>query len=304
MTPFRLHILGCGSALPTFRHNTTSQIVEVRGKMFMVDCGEGTQVRLRRTHIRFTQLTAVFISHIHGDHCFGLIGLISTFGMLGRTAPLHIYAPELLGPMLRAQIGLFCTGLGYAVEFHPIDTAVAETVYEDRSVSVQTIPLDHRVPCCGFLFREKPGLPHIRRDMLDFYNIPLSQVGNIKNGASWTTPDGQAIANERLTRPADAPRTYAYCSDTRYMPRLHERIAGADLLYHEATYATADKSRARLYYHSTAGEAAKVARDAGVKHLLLGHFSSRYADEQVLLQEAQAIFPCTQLADEGMVVDI
>lgn len=304
MKSFKVHILGCGSALPTLQHYASSQIVEFRDKCFMIDCGEGTQMQVRHTHIHFSKIQAVFISHIHGDHCFGLIGMISTFGMLGRTAPLHIYAPAELESILNAQVELFCTGLEYNIVFHAVDTAERTVIYEDRSLIVETIPLEHRVPCCGFIFREKPALPHIRRDMIDFYNIPISQINNIKAGAGWTTLDGNFVPHERLTVPADAPRSYAYCSDTRYLPHLHELIKGVSTLYHESTYAEDNVEKARIYHHSTAAQAAMVARDANVGKLLLGHYSSRYRDESVLLDEAKAIFPNSYLTNEKLVFDV
>lgn len=304
MKSFKVHILGCGSALPTLQHYASSQIVEFRDKCFMIDCGEGTQMQVRHTHIHFSKIQAVFISHIHGDHCFGLIGMISTFGMLGRTAPLHIYAPAELESILNAQVELFCTGLEYNIVFHAVDTAERTVIYEDRSLIVETIPLEHRVPCCGFIFREKPALPHIRRDMIDFYNIPISQINNIKAGAGWTTPDGDFVPHERLTVPADAPRSYAYCSDTRYLPHLHELIKGVSTLYHESTYAEDNVEKARIYHHSTAAQAAMVARDANVGKLLLGHYSSRYRDESVLLDEAKAIFPNSYLTNEKLVFNV
>lgn len=270
----------------------------------MVDCGEGTQMQLRRSRIRFTKLGHVFISHLHGDHCFGLIGLISTFGLLGRTATLHIYAPSDLGSMLQAQLDLFCTHLGYDVEFHPIDATLRQVIYEDRSLTVETLPLQHRIPCCGFLFREKPTLPHIRRDMLDFYGIPTSQVANIKAGADWTTPDGTIVENSRLVLPPNPPRSYAYCSDTAYMPTLPQELKGVTTLYHESTYGEDNIERATKYNHSTAAQAATVARDAGVQQLILGHYSSRYEDENILLNEAREIFPNTILAQENMVINV
>lgn len=304
MEPFLVHILGCGSALPTLHHFASSQIIEMRGKCFMVDCGEGTQISLRRSKVRFTKLQAIFISHLHGDHCFGLIGLISTFGMLGRTAPLQVYAPAALEPMLQAQLEMFCPGLGFEVEFHPLDTTLSQVVYEDKSLTVSTIPLDHRIPCCGFLFKEKPGRRHILRDMIDCYEIPISQIDNIKNGKDWATPDGDVIENSRLTTTADPTRSYAYCSDTRYMPQLYRLVEGVNLLYHESTYTEECKERAKLYYHSTAQQAATVARDAHVGKLLLGHYSARYDDEEGLLKEARAIFPESYLSNEGMTVAV
>lgn len=304
MEPFKVHILGCGSALPTLQHNASSQIVELREKLFMIDCGEGTQIQLRRSRIHFSKIIAVFISHLHGDHCFGLPGMISTFGMTGRTAPLHIYAPAVFEPILYQTLSFFCQGLEFKVVFHAVDTTQNKVVYEDRSLTVETIPLQHRIDCCGYLFREKPILPHIRRDMIDFYNIPISQINNIKAGADWVTAEGEVIANSRLTTPAEPARSYAYCSDTRYIKTLHELVKGVSTLYHESTYSAEDAERARLYWHSTSQDAAKVARDASVGKLLLGHFSARYNNESQLLDEAKAIFPNSYLTREGATFDI
>lgn len=304
MLPFKVHILGCGSALPTLKHNASSQVVEIRDKFFMIDCGEGTQVQLRRSRIHFDKISSVFISHLHGDHCFGLIGMISTFGMLGRTAPLHVYAPADFEPVLKQQMDFFCNGLEYEVRFHGVDTSASTVIYDDRSVAVSTIPLNHRIACCGYLFREKPTLPHIRRDMIDFYHIPESQRNNIKNGMDWVTPDGETIPNSWLTTPSDAPRAYAYCSDTKYMPELYKLVRGVDLLYHESTYCEENKDRAALFYHSTARQAATVALKAEAKKLLLGHFSARYDNEENLLEEAKKVFPNTELANEMLVFDV
>jgi ribonuclease Z len=304
LEPFRVHILGCGSALPTLKHYASSQVVEIRQKLMMIDCGEGTQMQLRRSKLRFTKINQVFISHLHGDHCFGLIGMISTFGMLGRTAPLHIYATGELQAMLEQQLKLFCTGLEFQVEFHPIDTTKNQVIYEDHSLTVETIPLRHRVPCCGFLFREKPTLPHIRRDMINVYGIPVSQIDNIKNGADWTNEEGEVIPNSVLVMPADKARSYAYCSDTSYIPSLHELLRGVDTLYHESTYASDSEDRAKMYHHSTAAQAAQVARDAGVGQLLLGHYSARYNDEEALLKEAKEIFENSHLSAEMDVFNV
>lgn len=304
MEPFRVYILGCGSALPTTRHFPSMQIVECRGKLFMVDCGEGAQLQLRHTKLSFGKLGHIFISHLHGDHCFGLIGLISTFGLLGRTAALHIHAPAGLKGLLDKMIPMFCRDLGYEVIFHEVDTKRHLTVYEDRSLQVETIPLDHRVPTCGYLFREKETLPHIRRDMIDFYQIPVSQINNIKSGMDWTTPDGQTVSWEKLTTPAEPPRAYAYCSDTAFMPTLHELLDGVNTLYHESTYADDNLLMAQKYHHSTARQAATVARNAKVDKLLLGHYSSRYTDESVLLNEAREVFANTFLTQEMDIFEV
>ena len=304
MEPFKIHILGCGSALPTLHHYASAQVVEMRGKQFMIDCGEGTQMQLRRSRIRFTKLSAVFITHLHGDHCFGLIGMISTFGLLGRTAKLDVYAPKELELMLQEQMRMFCHNFDYEVAFHAVDTCKQQVVYEDRSLTVESIPLEHRMPCCGYLFKEKATLPHIRRDMIDFYQIPVSQINNIKAGSDWITAEGETVPNSKLVEAADQPRSYAYCSDTRYIPTLHERIRGVTALYHESTYGEDNLLMAEKYYHSTARQAALVARDAGAGKLLLGHYSSRYEDENVLLNEAKQVFGNSFLCDEQMVFEL
>lgn len=304
MEPFKIHILGCGSALPTLKHNASSQLIEMRGKCFMVDCGEGAQMQFRRSHIHFSKLNAIFISHMHGDHCFGLMGLLSTLGMLGRTSKLRIYAPKDYEPLFRQQVEFFMQTMEYEMEMIPVDTEKQQIIYEDHSLTVETVPLQHRVPCCGFIFREKPTLPHIRRDMIDYYGIPVSQINNIKNGADWTNVDGDMIPNARLVQPADSPRSYAYCSDTRFVPGLKEKVKGVTVLYHESTYTSDQEDRAKIYYHSTARQAATIAAGAGVSTLLLGHYSARYNDEQVLLEEAKAVFDHSILSQEGMVFDV
>jgi len=304
MEKFEIHILGCGSALPTTRHQATSQVLNIREKLFMIDCGEGTQVQLRRSRLRFSRLNHIFISHLHGDHCFGLIGLISTYAMLERTAQLHIYAHADLQRLLAPQLDYFCKGMTFEVVFHPFNPSERTVIYEDRSVSVETIPLRHRLPTCGFLFREKPTSRHIRRDMIDFYQIPVYMINRIKNGEDYMLDDGTCIPCDRLTLPADPPRSYAYCSDTAYLPRIVEQIQGVDLLFHEATFASSEAVRARQTFHSMAEQAAKIALDAQVKKLVIGHFSARYETETVLLEEASAVFPNTVLAVENMKIEL
>ena len=300
MEKFEVNILGCGSALPTTRHFSSSQVVNIREKLFMVDCGEGAQLQLRRSKLKFTRLNHIFISHLHGDHCFGLMGLISTFGLLGRTASLHIYAHEELERLLAPQLEFFCKGMTYEVVFHPIDPAKAEVIYDDRSVSVSTIPLKHRIPTCGFLFQEKPTPNHIIRDMVDFYRIPVFELNRIKNGEDYITPEGVVVPNHRLTTPSAAPRSYAYCSDTICQTSIIPQIKGVDLLFHEGTFAQCDAARAKETFHTTAMQAAQIAVEAQVKQLVIGHFSARYEDEGILLKEAQALFPNTLLAKENL----
>ena len=304
MEKFEINILGCGSALPTTRHFSSSQVVNIREKLFMIDCGEGAQLQLRRSKLKFTRLNHIFISHLHGDHCFGLMGLISTFGLLGRTAQLHIYAHADLGKLLQPQLDFFCKGMTYEVVFHNIDPTQAAVIYEDRSVTVTTIPLRHRIPSCGFLFQEKKTPNHIIRDMIDFYRIPVSQLNKIKNGEDYITEEGVVVPNNRLTTPSAAPRSYAYCSDTLYLKSIIPQIKGADLLFHEATFMSTDDARAKETYHSTALQAAQIAKEAEVKQLVIGHFSARYEDENLLLKESQAVFPQTILAKENLRINI
>lgn len=304
MEKFELYILGCGSALPTTRHFPTSQVLNVRDKLYMIDCGEGAQLQFRKSHLKFSRLNHIFISHLHGDHCFGLWGLISTLNLLGRTAELHIYSPRGLEALLLPTLAFFNKQMTYRVLFHEFDTDKPSLVYEDRSLTVTTIPLRHRIPCCGFLFAEKQGLNHIIREMVDFYEVPVYEMNRIKNGADYVTPEGKVIANRLLTRPADPPRKYAYCSDTICLPGLAAQLQGVDLLFHEATFASDNLGRAKETYHTTAAQAAELARSAGVKKLLIGHFSARYEDESVLLQEAQEVFPETLLASEMLCVSV
>ena len=304
MEKFELHILGCGSALPTTRHFATSQVVNLRDKLFMIDCGEGAQMQLRKSRLKFSRLNHIFISHLHGDHCFGLMGLISTFGLLGRTAELHIHSPKGLEELLTPMLNFFCHTLAYKVIFHEFDTRQTSVVYEDRSMTVTTIPLQHRIPCCGFLFAEKARPNHIIRDMVDFYKVPVYELNRIKNGSDYVTPEGEVIANTRLTRPSDPPRKYAYGSDTIFRPEIVKQLSGVDLLFHEATFAESELARAKETYHTTAAQAARIALEAGVRQLVIGHFSARYEDESILLKEASAVFPNTILAKENLCISL
>lgn len=304
MEKFEINILGCGCAVPTTRHNPSAQIINIREKLSLIDCGEGTQLQMRHHKLRFMNLRNVFITHLHGDHCLGLIGLLSSFNLLGRTGDIHIYAPEQFGTILQQMLDFFCNGIEFKVIFHPVDTTQHGVIYDDRSMSVESLPLDHRVPCCGYLFKEKPTLPHILRDMIDFYEIPVSQINNIKNGANWTLPDGTVIPNSRLTRPVEPPRSYAYCSDTAYKPDLVPLLNNVTLLYHEATFSEERLERAKVTHHSTARQAATIARDCHAGKLLIGHYSAHYPDETVLLNEAKAVFPATMAANEGMKISL
>ncbi len=304
MADFDINILGCGSALPTTRHLATSQVVDLRDKLYMIDCGEGSQLQMRRMHIKFSRLNHIFISHMHGDHCFGLPGLISTLGLLGRIGELVIHAPKEIEGYMRPVLDTFCKGMPYEVRFNHIDTHSHSLIMEDRSLSVYSIPLKHRIPTCGFLFEEKPKEAHIIREMIDFYQIPIHSIKDIKQGKDYVTPEGEVISNARLTRPATPPKRYAYCSDTAYNPSMIPIIEGVDLLYHEATFAERDKARAKETFHSTARQAAEIAQKANVKRLVIGHYSARNDVLTELYDEAKELFPMTILGNEGMVLSV
>lgn len=304
MEKFEINILGCGAALPTPRRLSSAQVVNIREKLFMLDCAEGTQMALRKSRIAFSRLQAIFLTHLHGDHVFGLLGMLSTFGLLGRIQELHIYGPADLKRVFQPQIDYFCAESPYKIILHEVDTATPQTVYEDRSVAISTLPLRHRVPCCGYLFREKPTSRHILRDAIDAFQIPISQINNIKAGMDWTTPEGDIIPNHLLTAPPAPTRSYAYCTDTTYQPRLADLLQGATCIYHEATFANEHSLLAKKTHHSTAAQAAQIAFAANADRLILGHFSSRYKNEEVLLREAQQIFPNTVLAEDGMRISL
>lgn len=301
MTERKLTILGCGSAMPTRLHNPSGQLLEMCAKQFLIDCGEGIQITLRRMSQRIARLDNIFVSHLHGDHCFGLMGLLSTLGMTGRTRDLHIYAQPDLERLMRPWLDYFCQDMSYTVVFHTINPRKHQVVYEDRNLTVSTIPLKHRVPCCGFLFEEKLRQRHIIREMIEAYHIPLCRIPAIKQGEDFLTEEGVCIPNARLTTGPEPPFRYAYCSDTAYYERVVPLIAGVDCLYHETTYSEQYKERARETQHSTAREAAMIARQAGVKKLIIGHYSARFEETDILLQEAQEVFPNTLSGKEQTV---
>ena len=299
-----LTILGCGSAMPTRKNFPSSQLLEIRDKQFLIDCGEGTQIRMCQMGAKANRLGHIFISHLHGDHCFGLMGLISTFGMLNRTAELHIHAQADLEKILKPQLHYFCTDLSFNVVFHTINHRKHDLIYEDRSVQVFSIPLKHRVPCCGFLFEEKPRDRHIIRDMIDFYHIPTWRIPKIKQGEDFETEEGELIPNELLTIASERPKRFAYCTDTAYSEKIIPIIEGVDCLYHEATFMDDELLRSKQTEHSTARQAGEIARKAHVKKLIIGHYSARYNNQEALLNEAREVFENTVLGEDLTVYEI
>ena len=296
---FELTILGSGSAVPTSNRNPTSHFLNFGEKYFLIDCGEGTQIQLKRYKLRFTRINHIFISHLHGDHYFGLIGLISTLNLLGRKNPLHIYGPPQLKELLDFQMKLADHYIGYKIEFTPLSYDKSQVILDDRRYTVETIVLKHRVHCCGFIFREKQKPKNIIREKIQQYQIPLNEVPKIKSGANFLTAEGKLILNKELTIEPPNPKSYAFCSDTIYKESIVEQLKNVNLLYHEATFLSNLKYLANLTYHSTAEQAATIAKMANVKQLLIGHFSSRYVSFDEFLQEAGSVFPNTIIAIDG-----
>jgi len=273
-------------------------------KVYLVDCGEGTQLQIRRQGLHFGRIHTIFISHLHGDHCFGLPGLLSTLSMLGRTGELHIHGPEGLTEYINAHRKSFLAECSYEIITHEHDYRKSEVIHEDPSLCVRSLPLSHRIPTMGFLFEERCAARHLDKPAVDFYQVPRCCYPAILLGESYTAQDGSIIPNNRLTKPGHVPRRYAYCSDTEYFPNLIEQVHGVDLLYHEATFGEDLRARLATTAHSTAREAATIALKAEVKRLLIGHYSSRYTDVTPLLDEARSVFPNTTAAQEGLIIHL
>lgn len=303
MEKFQLNILGCGSATCTTQHLQSSQVLDIRDNLFMIDCGEGTQLQMRRMHLKFARLNNIFISHLHGDHCFGLLGMLSTLALLGKTGTMTVHIFKEGAEFFKNAIEFFAYDMPFEVKFNVIPNEKA-LIYEDDAITVTTIPLKHRVPTVGFLFREKPKKKHINREMCDFHKVPLYKLAGIREGEDFINEEGTVIPNSLLTRPADPSMSYAYCSDTVFSKKVIEAVQGVDWLYHEATYADDKFKTASLRGHSTAREAATVAKEAGVKHLILGHYSSQYMDNTRFRTEAMEVFPDVTLAREGLRLDL
>jgi ribonuclease Z len=297
---FELTILGSSSATPTSKRFPTAQLLNVAERFFLIDCGEATQIQLRRYHIRFQRINHIFISHLHGDHYLGLMGLLSSLHLLGRKTQLHVYGPPGLRSIIDLQMNLSGTVLNYEIIWREHNLEKSEIIFEDQLLTVETILLNHRIACCGFLFREKERPYRVSKEKLEEHQILISQIKAVKSGADIVKEDGTVIPNQELTNGKPIARSYAFCSDTRYSQSVIDAVKGVDLLYHEATFAHELLERAKQTYHSTAKEAGIVAKEAGVQRLLIGHFSVRYMDLQPLLQETRAEFENSFLAEEGL----
>lgn len=300
----KLNILGCHSATPLENAHTTSQVLEVKDHIFLIDCGEGTQIQLRNQKIKFSRIKHIFISHLHGDHFYGLVGLVSTFRLLGRTADLHIYGPKGIKEVITLQLKLANSWTNYNLFFHELEQEESVLIFEDDSLRVHTIPLDHRVYTNGFLFEEKPGLRRLDKEKIKNYDIPHYDFQQLKLGKDLVLEDGTVVQNDRVTLNPKPIKRYAFCSDTAYNESIVPLVEGVDLLYHEATFLDAHENLAEKTKHSTATQAAKIAQLAKVKRLVLGHFSSRYRDKNGFLTEAAPFFDEVELAADGKIFDI
>lgn len=298
-----LTILGCYAATPRTITNPTSQVLEMQNRLFLIDCGEGTQVQLRKNKIKFSKINHIFISHLHGDHCYGLIGLVSTFMLLNRENELHIYGPKGIKEIIKLQLRLSNSWPTYKLTFHELTSTESEIIFEDNKVIVKTIPLKHRVYTNGFLFQEKVGERKLDINAVQEYEIDKCYFQNIKNGKDITLDDGQIIPNKKLSFDALPPKSYAFCSDTIFDESIVPLIQDVDVLYHESTFLDSEKHLSGKTMHSTAKQAALIALKANAKQLVLGHYSTRYPSIELFREEAQTIFQNVLLADDGKFFD-
>lgn len=296
----KLTILGCYAATPRTITNPTSQVLEIKNRLFLIDCGEGTQVQLRKNKIKFSKINHIFISHLHGDHLYGLIGTVSTFSLLGRTTDLHIYGPKGVKEIITLQLKLSNSWTTYQLFFHELESNESEVIFEDNKVIVRTIPLKHRIYTNGFLFQEKPGERKLNIEAVQQYDIHTAYYQKIKNGGDITLDDGRLIENEKLSFDPVPAMSYAFCSDTVYNEEIVPIIQNVDVLYHESTFLESEAPLAEKTLHSTAKEAAKIALKANAKQLVLGHYSTRYEGIEPFKKEAETIFPNVLLGDDGV----
>lgn len=301
---FEVTILGSSSATPIFNRNPTAQALNINEHLYLIDCGEGTQQQLLRYDVKATRIDHIFISHLHGDHYLGLVGLLSSLHLNGRRKLLKLFGPVHLKEIIDIQFKYSETVINYPLEFYATNPDRPEVILDNQDIIVETIPLDHRVPCTGFLFRQKKRLRKLLKDKVAELNIPLEYFTSLKKGKDYIAPDGTVYPNETLTADPSEPKMYAYCSDTIFNSRYFDQINGADLLYHEATFLHNMLTRAKDTYHTTAWQAAEVAVETGAKKLLIGHFSARYKSLNELLEEARNVFPETELAIEGKTFEI
>ncbi len=296
---FEITILGSSSATPIYQRHPTAQVLNIHERFFLVDCGEGTLIQMNRFRIKFHRINHIFISHLHGDHYLGLMGLLSTMHLQGRTIPLHVFGPPELQEIIDIQLRYSQTTLRFELILHPVSATVSKVIYEDDDIEVRTLILNHRIPCTGFIFSEKQKKRKLIKEKIQELNVPVTAYNALKNGDDYIDEKGKVFPNAELTSDPRHPRTYAFCSDTLYNEKIIPQITGIDLLYHEATFMNDKAERAIETFHTTASQAGAIATKANVKRLIIGHFSARYKNLYPLLEEAKEIFENTTLALEG-----
>ncbi|MES2113402.1 MAG: ribonuclease Z [Bacteroidota bacterium] len=301
---FEVTILGSSSATPIFNRNPTSQALNINERLYLIDCGEGTQQQMLRFDVKASRIEHIFISHLHGDHYLGLVGLLSSLHLNGRIKPLYIYCPAPLKEIIDVQLKYSETEIQYPLEYKFTDAGKVEVLLDNQDITVTTIPLNHRIPCTGFLFEEKKRLRKLIKEKVEQMGIPVAYFSGLKRGDDYTAPNGEVYKNDTLTIDSAEPKTYAYCSDTMYDESYFEQISKVTLLYHEATFLHNMLDRALSTHHTTALQAGEIAKLTGAKNLLIGHFSARYKTLNELLEEAQSVFPDTELAIEGRTFEI
>jgi ribonuclease Z len=301
---FEVTILGCGAAAPTGKHNPSAQVLNIHDKLFLVDCGEGTQMQMRKFKIKMQRIHEVFISHMHGDHYLGLMGFISSMHLLGRKAKLTVYGPQELKAIIEMQLKASQTFLEYPLEIIAVSTDEKQCIYDDKSLRVWSFPLKHRIDTCGYLFEEKERKPKITKESIARYSLIPSQIIQLKNGNAVMLENGQSLAPEEVCEEPEPPKSYAYCSDTAFSEKVIDMVTGCTTLYHESTFLESEAERAKATFHSTAKQAATVAQRSGTKRLILGHFSSRYANDEDFKMEAETVFKTVSLANEGSVFTV
>lgn len=300
---FTLKVLGTASALPTTERYPSAQVLDVRGRLFMIDCGEGAQMQIRRAKVSFLKIEHICLSHIHGDHIFGIFGLLSTMGMLGRSTVLNIYAPASFAPVLEFFMAHFGDGIRYEINHVVLEMSEPEVVYENRTIELLAFPLNHRVETFGFIIREKMPPYNVRKEAIARYGLSVAEIGTLKRGENVVREDHVISVEDAAYRPYE-PRSYAYCSDTAPFPELAQWIKGVTVLYHESTFPADMEEMAMSTFHSTTLQAAATAREASVGRLIVGHYSSRFPSVDFFLDELRSIFPASDLVHDGDVLEI
>ena len=304
MENFSVTILGSSSASPTANRNTSGQLINYSNRLYLIDCGEGTQIQLRRNKIKFSRIHHIMISHLHGDHFFGLVGLISSFNLFGRVKDLHIYSDPRIQDIIQQQLDVSETELRFKIIYHPLNFNEKAVMFEDKKLKISSFPLEHRIPTCGFIFQEKQSLPNIKKQAITKYKLSIDQIKEIRNGSDLVELDGNIIAHQEITTPSYEPRSYAYCSDTKYFEGLSENLENVELLYSECTFMKDLQNAAIDKFHLTTVDAANLAHESKAKRLIVGHFSARYKDLTDFKNELQALCSCADLIEENKTYNI